>query len=148
MARIVNSKNSMSNTRLIDNVRLNRSGIDQKVSPFELQFKISHLKSELDQLLVDIDEQGKSLSEKMTLKDLKKYHSLIASYIKKATGEMYRLKSENGDYYNPHKIYMTIEKIDEELENITQNLLSTESDNLYVLDKINFIKGLLINIEV
>ena len=148
MARIVNSKNSMSKPRLIDNVRINRTSSDLNVPPFELHMKISHVKSQLDQLLVDIDKQGKCLSQKMTLKDLKKYHGLIASYIKKATGEMYQLKSQNGDYYNPHKMYITIEKIDAELENLTQNLLNDESNNLYILDKINYIKGLLLNIEV
>ncbi len=149
MARISGSKNSLSNPRLIDSVRLSRSSeIEQKQSPFELQLKISHVKSELDQLLVDIDKQGKALADQMTLKELKKYHNLIASYIKKATGEMYNLKTQNGDYYNPHKLYMTIEKIDEELEKITQDLLNNESENLYILDKISYIKGLLLNIAI
>ncbi|SET20456.1 YaaR family protein [Anaerobranca gottschalkii] len=149
MARIVNSKTSLSNSKLIDNIKFQRiTEVEQKYSPFELQLKISHLKKELDQLLVDIDKQGKVLAKNMTLKDLKKYRSLISSFIKKATEEMYNLKILNGDYFNPHKQYLVIEKIDEQLEEITQNLLEEEKDNLFILDKINYIKGLLINIAI
>lgn len=149
MARIMSTKNSLNNQRLVDNIRQNRLlEVEQKHSPFELQLKLSHVKSELDQLLVDIDKQGKELVKNMTLKDLKNYRQLIANYIKKATGEMYSLKIENGDYYNPHKEYITIQKIDEELEKITANLLQEESNNLFVLDRINYIKGMLLNITV
>ncbi|SHK03334.1 hypothetical protein SAMN02745227_01342 [Anaerobranca californiensis DSM 14826] len=149
MARIVNSKTSPSNSKLIDNIKFQRiTDVEQKHSPFELQFKISHLKKELDQLLVDIDKQGQVLTKTMTLKDLKKYRSLISAFIKKATEEMYNLKILNGDYFNPHKQYIVIEKIDEQLEEITQNLLNEEKDNLFILDKINYIKGLLLNIAI
>lgn len=148
MARIVNSKTSPSNSKLIDNIKFSKTNVEQKHSPFELQFKISHLKKELDQLLVDIDKQGHVLTKTMTLKDLKKYRSLISAFIKKATEEMYNLKILNGDYFNPHKQYIVIEKIDEQLEEITQNLLNEEKDNLFILDKINYIKGLLLNIAI
>ena len=149
MARIISTKNSLNNQRLVDNIRQNRiQEVEQKQSPFEIQLKISHVKSELDQLLDDIDKQGRELVKSMNLKDLKKYRELISTYIKKATGEMYSLKIQNGDYYNPHKEYITVEKIDEELEKITANLMSDESDNLFVLDKINYIKGMLLNIAI
>lgn len=149
MARILSTKNSLNSQRPVDSIRHNRvNEIEQKQSPFEIQLKISHVKSELDQLLVDIDKQGKELIKSMNLKDLKKYRELISTYIKKATGEMYNLKIQNGDYYNPHKEYVTIEKIDEELDKITKNLLSDESDNLFILDRINYIKGMLLNIAI
>lgn len=149
MARILSTKNSLNSQRPVDSIRSSRvNEVEQKQSPFEIQLKISHVKSELDQLLVDIDKQGKELVRSMNVKDLKKYRELISTYINKATGEMYNLKIQNGDYYNPHKEYITIEKIDEELEKITANLLRDESDNLFILDRISYIKGMLLNIAI
>ncbi|WP_353894214.1 YaaR family protein [Proteinivorax hydrogeniformans] len=150
MARISHTKHKPAGgTKLTSLIKTNhKTTTTQNVSDFDLQFKISSVKEQLDQILDDIDQQGQTLSKSMTLDHLKKYHNLVASYIKKATNEMYELKIRSGEYYNPHKLYITVDNIDKELENITNEMLNSEKDRMYILDKINYIKGLLINISV
>ncbi|WP_350342628.1 YaaR family protein [Proteinivorax tanatarense] len=150
MARISNTKHKpASSSKLTSLIKTPpKKDVPNEINEFDLQFKISSVKAQLDQILSDIDEQGRTLSKSMTLDHLREYHSLVATYIKKATSEMYELKIQNGEYYNPHKLYITVDKIDTELENITSEMLNTEKDRMYILEKIDYIKGLLLNISV
>lgn len=105
------------------------------------------IKEKLENLLKDITEQGKKLSETLNIKDLKRYKELIRGFLNEAVNKMYRLKEEAGwDRRGRHKIYTVIQSVDRELENLTGMMLAEQKDKVAILAKLDEIRGMLLDI--
>lgn len=105
------------------------------------------IKEKLENLLKDITEQGKKLSETLNIKDLKRYKDLIRGFLNEAVNKMYRLREEAGwDRRGRHKIYTVIKSVDQELENLTEMMLTEQKDKVAILAKLDEIRGMLLDI--
>jgi uncharacterized protein YaaR (DUF327 family) len=47
-----------------------------------------------------------------------------------------------------HRVYALVVKIDEELDNLTEEILSSEKDNLAILQKLDDIRGMLLDLTL
>ena len=102
---------------------------------------------ELEKLFIDVEKQGRVLAETMNIKDMKKYRDLIQKFLDYAVNEMYQMNEQHGwDRRGRHKIYLMIETVNKEFENLTSMLLTDQKDGIAVLAKIDEIRGLLIDI--
>ena len=104
-------------------------------------------KEKMQQLLNQIDEQGKRLGAKKNLQELKKYKELIKKFMDEAvqTGLEFN-EQQSFDRYGRTKKYKIIRQIDEKLMDLTNRIVDKEQKQIDILDKIGEIKGLLINL--
>ncbi|QCX32522.1 DUF327 family protein [Caloramator sp. E03] len=96
------------------------------------------------ELLNDIEKLGKKLISTRSLEDAKEYKSKIQEYLSYVVKNVYILKKEAGPFN--YGIRVRIEIINKKLDEITKELIENQKDTIELADKIEEIKGLLIDI--
>ena len=99
-------------------------------------------------LLVDkIQDQGKKLEKKADIRDLKIYKQLISEFLDEAVSNSHLFSKRNFlDRRGRHRVYAVIKKINEELIELTNEVLKAESDNIKILQKLDDIRGLIMDL--
>jgi len=106
-----------------------------------------NLKQRLETILHDLEQQGRRLSQSMTIGDLKAYKKLVKNFLAEAVGKTYLVKEEaHWDRRGRHKVFITVQKVDQKLEELTQMVLEQQQDQLKLLAKMDEIRGLLIDL--
>lgn len=107
------------------------------------------LSERLGSLLADITAQGKKISEHMDLSDMKKYRKLIGEFMTEVTSNSHSFSRENFlDKRGRHRVYGIVRTVDDKLNELAKELLSSEKDNLSILEKTDEIQGLLLNLFI
>ncbi len=105
------------------------------------------LAEKLGALVDDITKEGKKISKHMDVRDMKRYRALIREFMNEAVSRTHEFKRENFlDRRGRHRVYGMIKLIDENLDELTAELLKEEKDHLLILSKIDEIRGLLLDI--
>ena len=104
----------------------------------------SATKEELESYIKDIKKKGNKLILSKSYIDVKNYKSTIKNYLKAVVDNTYILNKNIGFWENQY--YSTVETINEQLESLTNELLSEEKENLDISSTIDTIQGLLIDI--
>ena len=104
----------------------------------------SATKEELESYIKDIKKKGNKLILSKSYIDVKNYKSTIKNYLKAVVDYTYILNKNIGFWENQY--YSTVETINEQLESLTNALLSEEKENLDISSTIDTIQGLLIDI--
>ncbi|MCQ2537962.1 MAG: YaaR family protein [Lachnospiraceae bacterium] len=111
-----------------------------KIEETELQEKLSVLMEE-------ITKEGKKISKHMDVRDMKQYRALIKEFMNEIVTHSHKFQRENFlDKRGRHRVYGMIKLIDENLDELTTELLKDEKDHLTILSKIDEIRGLLLDI--
>lgn len=99
-------------------------------------------------VLVDkIQSQGKKLEKKADIRDLKIYKQLISEFLDEAVSHSHAFTKKNFlDRRGRHRVYAIIKKINEELIELTNEVLRAEQDNLAILKKLEDIRGLILDL--
>ncbi len=116
---------------------------------FTLMSKISDtaLQEKLAGLVEEITNEGKKIAKHMDVRDMKQYRLLIKDFMNEVVTRSHKFQRENFlDKHGRHRVYGMIKKIDETLDELTQELLKEEKDHLLILGKIDEIRGLLLDI--
>ena len=101
----------------------------------------------LNKLLVDIDQAGARLLRSRNFKELAKYKSLVKRFVKEAVDFGMDLKqSQSWNQYGQSRSLKTVQTIDAQLIQLTEEIVNQEKDAIDLLDRIGEIKGLLINL--
>jgi uncharacterized protein YaaR (DUF327 family) len=101
------------------------------------------------QMLEGIDAQGEKLKERMDVGDLKVYKQLISEFLYEAVNNSHVfLKESKLDRRGRHKVWAIIKKVNEELDNLTKEVLRKEKDNIQILKSMDDIRGLLLDIAM
>lgn len=109
----------------------------------------SGLKERISGLLDDITTQGKKLAEHMDIKDMKAYRGLVTDFINEIVTNSHEFSRENFlDRRGRHRVYGIVKMVNQSLDDIAQELLKQEKDNLKVLDKVDEIRGMLLDISL
>jgi uncharacterized protein len=104
-------------------------------------------KDHLQQLLVNIDQQGQKLSDNPTLNELRKYKDLVKQFMGEVTKNGVALyQTDIWDPYAGSKTLKTVQTIDHKLMELTNQVLNQQDKGLSLLERIGEIKGLLINL--
>jgi uncharacterized protein YaaR (DUF327 family) len=93
-----------------------------------------------------IAEQSKKLGKNVDIRELKIYKGLIAEFLALAVGNSRKFSKQSFlDRRGRHKVYAIIKQIDEQLDLLTQDVLENEKDNIKVLQRLDDIRGLILD---
>ena len=105
------------------------------------------LQSRLTLLMEEITQQGNRISKKMDVRDMRKYRSLIKSFMNEVVTRSHQFSRENFlDKKGRHRVYGIIRQVDAKLDELAQELVKDEKDHISILNKIGEIRGLLLDI--
>jgi len=107
-----------------------------------------HLQSpELELFLNRLNQQGKKLSESLSIHDLVAFKNMVKSFLKSTLGKSRTLQEETiWDYRGQPKVMARVTRIDRLLEELGEQMLSSQAEPLKILAKIDEIKGLIIDL--
>lgn len=108
----------------------------------------SELQEKLSGLMKDIEEQGSKIAKHMDIRDMKRYRNLVKEFMNEVTANSHAFSRENFlDRRGRHRVYGIVKEIDKSLDDLAQELLKDEKDNLAILNKIDDIRGMLLDIS-
>lgn len=115
-------------------------------SHLERHFSNSH-EEMLKQMAREIEEQGKRLSERVDITELKVYKRMISEFLEHAVRGFARFKKESFlDRRGRHRVYAIIKSINENLEKLTEEVLKAERNHIEILGRIEDIRGLILDL--
>ncbi len=98
-------------------------------------------------MLDEISAQGKKLGKHMDVRDMKHYRELIREFMNEIVSRSHRFTRENFlDRKGRHRVYTMIKLVNKELDELAMELIKDEKDHMLILNKIDEIRGLLIDI--
>ncbi|TDT61177.1 YaaR family protein [Fonticella tunisiensis] len=97
----------------------------------------------LKDMLKDIENIGKRLISTRSVEDAKEYKRKVKEYIGFIVKNIYVLKREPGPFN--YGVHTRIEIINKKLDELTKNLIEEQKETIEIADKIEEIKGLLID---
>lgn len=105
------------------------------------------LQNRLNAMLGEISAQGKKIAKHMDVKDMKKYRGLIKDFMNEIVNRSHVFSRENFlDKKGRHRVYAMIKLVDRNLDELAAELIKDEQDHLTILNKIDEIRGLLLDI--
>ncbi len=100
-------------------------------------------------LINQITDQGEKLGKKVDLRELKVYKKLISEFLDETLNNSQKFSKESFiDRRGRHRVYATVKKINSELEELTKDVLSAEKDNIKILQRVEDIRGLVLDISL
>jgi len=107
----------------------------------------SNYQEQLDFLLKQLDEIGKRLVQNFSIQDLVEYKETLKSFLQDTLQNAFMLKEETAYSRKARpKIYQRIETINQELEDLSRLVLEQQKDPLKILEKLDSIRGLLVDL--
>lgn len=105
------------------------------------------LQSRLNAMLEEITSQGKKISRHMDVRDMRHYRELIKSFMNEIVNRSHKFSRENFlDRKGRHRVYAMIKLVDKNLDELAEELIKDETDHIVILNKIDEIRGLLLDI--
>jgi len=94
-----------------------------------------------------IDDQGELLAERVDVKELEKYRRLIREFLDEIVSNGYTFSRE--DAYasrGRHRYIATVKVVDEKLDELGKEVMKEHADRIAILNKIDDIRGLLMDL--
>ena len=105
------------------------------------------LAARLQVMMEEITMQGKKLGKHMDVRDMKHYRKLIKEFMNEIVNRSHKFRRENFlDRRGRHRVYGMIKRVDEVLDELAGELIKDEKDAIAILDKVDEIRGLLLDI--
>ncbi len=102
---------------------------------------------ELQLFLNKLEGQGKKLAESLSLQDLVEFKKMVKSFLKSTLGQSRNMQEETfWDYRGQPKVMARVTKINRALEQLGEQVLSSQAEPLKILAKIDEIKGLIVDL--
>lgn len=139
-------------TRIAQTARGDRPATAMKTA-FREQLAEAHslrFNDRIDRALSEIDQLGQRLGESLTQADLRRYREAVAKLFRDLTHHMLEVRSElEWDSQTwEQRTMVTIRKVDEKLEQLSEMVLDQEQDRLSILQAIGEIKGMLVDVRM
>jgi uncharacterized protein YaaR (DUF327 family) len=111
------------------------------------QVECSNHEDKLNELISKITVQGQKLGEKIDIRELKIYKKLIAEFLGEAIKNTNKFSKQSFlDRRGRHRVYAIVKKINNELELLTRDILNGEKDKIRILQRLDDIRGLVLDI--
>ncbi|UTC62745.1 YaaR family protein [Treponema sp. OMZ 788] len=96
----------------------------------------------------DVYSSGSNLAENVNAETINKYKKAVKSFVNFALQHSLNVKAVTSGGLNPlkQKSYVIVKVIDEKINKLTQELLFNQLEKLQILDRLDEIKGLLVNL--
>ncbi|WP_432408828.1 YaaR family protein [Wukongibacter sp. M2B1] len=105
------------------------------------------LQEKLHTLLNDINAQSKEIEKKFDLSEVIKYKKLVKEFLTLTVNNSHKFSKENFlDRRGRHRVLSIVRQVDGELEGLTQDFLKKEKDKLKIINRLDGIRGMLLDI--
>lgn len=105
------------------------------------------LQVRLTTMMEEITRQGDRISKKMDIRDMRKYRTLIKSFMNEVVTRSHKFSRENFlDRRGRHRVYGIIKQVDDTLDELARELVKDEKDHIAILNMIGEIRGLILDI--
>ena len=105
------------------------------------------LAERLEGMMKEIVQQGDKLTKRMDIRDMKHYRTLIKELLNEVVNRSHKFSRENFlDRRGRHRVYGMIKRVDEALDELAGELIKDEKDSIAILDRVDEIRGLLLDI--
>ena len=127
--------------------------IPKKVAP-DFAFTLSKLDEEglslrLSSLIEEIKTHGGKLIKHRDIADMKQYRRLITQFLQEIVPHSHEFKRDNFlDRRGRHRVFGIIKLINQNLDELAQQLINSETATLDILEKIGEIEGLILDLFV
>jgi len=109
--------------------------------------KQEQIRDELKTLFSKIESQTSKLQDRLFIEDLVEYKKLVRDFLDISVNNSHIFYKENSlDRRGRHRIYSIVKKVDTELDELTKDFLDIENNRLRILNRLDDIKGLLLDI--
>ena len=106
------------------------------------------LQEKLNSMMEQITVQGDKISKHMDIKDMKKYRELVKGFLNEVVSRSHEFSRENFlDRRGRHRVYGIVRLVDKNLDDLAGELVKDEKDHIAIIIKIDYIRGLLIDIS-
>lgn len=103
----------------------------------------------IKEMVGKIIEQGEKLAKKVDIRELKAYKNLISEFLDEVVANSHKFSKQNFlDRRGRYKVYAVIKQINEEVDLLTKEVLSGEMDNIKILQRLDDIRGLVLDITM
>ncbi len=141
----LNNPSSVPNLPLKDDRKISSGGAADFRSQLARAENTSY-EQQLERLVNEIVKQGGKLGNKVDIRELLDYKRLISEFLDVAVGNSRKFSKQSLlDRRGRHKIYALIKKVNDEVDLLTQEVMSGEKDNLDILRRIDDIRGLILD---
>jgi len=126
--------------------------VDKKSIKDTFKLKLNELeqdqiRTELKNLYDKIETQSTKLSDKLFIDDLINYKKLVKEFLNITVNNSHIFFKENSlDRRGRHRVYSLVKKVDQELDELTQEFLDIENKRINILKRLNDIQGILMDI--
>ncbi len=101
----------------------------------------------LNDMGLNLQKQGEILARRCDIVELKRYKEKLGEFMHEAVRFAFEFKKQSTlDARGRHRIYALIKKLNDKIEELTQQILSGEADQLAVLEAIDDIRGMLLDL--
>ena len=140
--------NEVTSTQQVDNKQSVKSGDESFKFTLISNIEEKDLAEKLKGMIQDISEQGDKIAKHMDIRDMKRYRNLVKEFMNEVTANSHAFSRENFlDRRGRHRVYGIVKEVDKSLDDLAQELLKDEKDNLAILNKIDDIRGMLLDIS-
>lgn len=103
----------------------------------------------MKKLMEDIFAQGEKLGKTVDVKELRVYKMLLKEFLNQVVDNSNRYtKTSNLDRRGRHKVFVTVQKINKEIDALTEEMLEKQKDEVKILQKVQDIRGLVLDLEL
>ena len=107
----------------------------------------AQLNERLNYMMKEIIQHGNKLAKHMDIRDMKKYRMLIREFMNEIVTRSHKFSRENFlDKRGRHRVYGIVRLIDAKLDELAAELIKDEKDHLLILNRIDEIRGMLLDI--
>lgn len=148
MVRIesVNGQNNIPKIETMKNQDKKTVNIDFKKKLENL--KQEQIRDELKTLFSKIEHQTSKLQDRLFIEDLVEYKKLVRDFLDISVNNSHIFYKENSlDRRGRHRVYSMVKKVDTELDELTKDFLDIENNRLRILNRLDNIRGLLLDIS-
>ena len=121
----------------------------QEAMPFErhlTELSESKYQAYINELVDSITEQGKRMAQKADLREFHKYREMIKRLLDETISNGFSFhKFRKFDIRGRNKTFALIQRINSELEEMTNQLLQDETEHIALLRSVDDIRGMLVD---
>lgn len=142
----INKQNNLNSLLVKESTKVTK----ETQNDFSLKFnklKGDSLQEKLTSLLSEINLQSKEIEKKYHLNEILKYKKLVKEFLGLAVNNSHKFTKENFlDRRGRHRVLSLVKQVDDELESLTKDFLNKERDKLKILNRLDGIRGMLLDI--
>ena len=127
----------------VDNKKEIHKAFKNKLNEIEQE----HIREQLKVLYDKIEVQTNKLQDRLFIEDLVEYKELVREFLDISVNNSHVFYKENSlDRRGRHRVYSLVKKVDKELDELTKDFLDIEGNRIKILQRLDDIKGMLLDV--